>query len=609
MTDKEIILNFKTAYIRNANIYSDYNDSVFKLRDYNEWKKNLLERSKSIRAMYKENERNISLLYTVLSKDLTEETAVMLADTIKEFKENEVHDASIMIDIIDKLLAYFEERKNYDMIIQLSNLGALEEMEFFLRMDNDSKLVNPVKKYKRIIELKDKYPYLKNPIAKRSIFMAYYNLIGPISDIIPHYRDEIIKNFKEVMDFYNSDTVQSIDKDNPDIKEEIHYIKDMFLTGFNYFLKTDKYREEYFNITEKLLEDDDIDVNQREIINLSKDYSRGLISLEVMIDSLFELFYKYYGEDLTYDGTDENLNTYCNCSDIAFVMFDLLKENEFDEDKKYYYLNRVGNSLLRYNFSVPYKDFTNFFDDTSADLFKLLLPFCKTIEQKEDLLTKLVLRRQPITYIHSIMVEKIAVEIAKGLIQKDIFIFSDIMKLGYDTDYKIINYISKAALYHDIGKCLTLGVINLQNRKLTDSEYFYIQLHPEKSKALLENDSSFAEYYDVMVGHHKSYNGLFGYPADFNNVSSPYKSVIDLISIADSIDAATDILGRNYTEGKDFYTLLTELNRFKGTRYNPVMVDYISSDEKLMTYLNELTGEKRVEVYYDVYKKILIEVK
>ena len=43
-----------------------------------------------------------------------------------------------------------------------------------------------------------------------------------------------------------------------------------------------------------------------------------------MIDSLFELFYKYYGEDLTYDGTDENLNTYCNCSDIAFVMFDLL---------------------------------------------------------------------------------------------------------------------------------------------------------------------------------------------------------------------------------------------------------------------------------------------
>ena len=39
------------------------------------------------------------------------------------------------------------------------------------------------------------------------------------------------------MDFYNSDTVQSIDKDNPDIKEEIHYIKDMFLTGFNYFLK------------------------------------------------------------------------------------------------------------------------------------------------------------------------------------------------------------------------------------------------------------------------------------------------------------------------------------------------------------------------------------
>lgn len=609
MTDKEIIINFKNSYIKNAQVYSDYNDSLFKMRNYNDWKKNLLERSKAIRTMFKENEKNISQLYALLFKDLTDETANLLLETISEFKKKEINDASIMIDIINKLLDYSENKGDYGLIVRLLNIGALEEMEFFLRMDSNSRNVNPVSKYKKIISLRNHYSEMKDVISRSNVFMAYYNMIGPISDIIPYYRTEILKNYEEVMDFYHSDIVQNIDKDSEEIKEEIYYINDMFLTAFNYFLNNDEQKDEYFKITEKLLENDEIDDNRKELIELSINYSRGLIPLEKMVDSLYHLFYKFFDDNLEYDGTDENLNAYCNCSDIAFTMLDLLKEKDFDEAKKYFYLNKIGNSLLKYNYSVPYKDYTNFFDETSADLFKLLLPFCKTTEQKEDLLTRLILRRQPLTYIHSIMVEKISVEIARRMLKENRDVFNDIISLGYDTDEKILHYISKAALYHDIGKCLTLGVINLQNRKLTDNEYLYIQLHPEKSKVLLEGEEDFSEYYDVMLGHHKSYNGLFGYPADFDNLKSPYKSVIDLISIADSTDAATDILGRNYTEGKDFSTLLMELNRFKGTRYNPRIVDYISSDYDLQNYLCDITGEKRVEVYYEVYKKIMNEVK
>ena len=130
-------------------------------------------------------------------------------------------------------------------------------------------------------------------------------------------------------------------------------------------------------------------------------------------------------------------------------------------------------------------------------------------------------------------------------------------------------------------------------------------MHPAKSIVLLDNDDSFKEYYDVMLGHHKTYDGKGGYPFEFDNLKSKYKSAIDLISISDSIDAATDVLGRNYANGKNFYTLLDELKNESGTRYNPFMVECISNDNSLMEYLDQLTGEKRAEVYYDVYVKIL----
>ena len=608
MNNKEIITNFKNSYIKNMTAYSNYNDSLFMLEDYDDWKKNLLDRSRAIREMFKENEENILLIRKLLKEDFDSETAFEFIELIKEFKNNEIHDASINLDIINRLIEFYEKNHNYNNLVSLYNLGALEEMEFFLRMDNESTSVNPIEKYLKVLSLKDKYQELL-PTARRGIFLAYYNLTGPIPDLITDFRRNILKYYKEAIAFYNSDLVQSIDKDNQDIADEITYINDMMITGFYYYLNSDQ-KDEYFKIVDEILVNHDLDENEEELIMLAKEYYKGDITLEVLIDRLYELFNKYYHDGFKYDGTDDNLNEFCICNDIASIVFDLLRNNSgIDEKKKYSYITKLGYSLLAYIDSVPYKEFTSYFDDISAELFKILLVFCKNLEQKDDLLTKLVLRRQPITYIHSIMVQRISVAIAKSMIDKDIHYFDDLIKLGYDTPDKIIDYISKSAYYHDLGKCLTVGVINLQNRKLTDNEFGYIRLHPEKCKDLLNNDESFNEYYDVMIGHHKTFDGKGGYPMSFDNLKSPYKFAIDLISIADSTDAATDILGRNYTTGKNFKTLLDELNEFKGTRYNPIIVDHINSDDNLKKYLDEITGIKRIDLYYDVYQKILNEKK
>ncbi|MEE1464404.1 MAG: hypothetical protein UF734_02105 [Clostridium sp.] len=57
-------------------------------------------------------------------------------------------------------------------------------------------------------------------------------------------------------------------------------------------------------------------------------------------------------------------------------------------------------------------------------------------------------------------------------------------------------------------------------------------------------------YHDIAVGHHKSFDDLSGYPKEFHTSQSRQKILIDLISICDSLDAATDYLGRNYAKSK-----------------------------------------------------------
>ena len=607
MSDKiQIIRNFKEIYMNNIKKYSDYNDSLYQINNFNSWKENLIQRSIVIRTMFKENQDIIDQIDEILTEGLDDETAYEFLLVIKEFKDKEIHDASIMIKIINYLISFYEPKEKYEILIYLYTLGALEEMEFFLRMDNDSVDINPLLKYQKILALKSKYQELKEINSRRDIFIAYYNLIGPLADLNTNVRKDIIKYYEEVTAFYNSDLVQSIDKDNEIIKEEMHLINDVFITSFSYFIDSDYSTEQkYFKIVNSLLETEEVDEDQKKLIDLAYKYSYGEYDVNEMIAKLTYFFNLYLGDGIKYEGTDENLNRFCNLFDIAGIILELLRTSVMDPEIKYSYLKKVGFTLLDYIKSVPYKDFTSYFDDVCSSLYKTLLPFCENIEQKVSLLNLLVLRRQPITYIHSIMVKKITLIIANEMLEYDRNIFKQLIDLGYDTDEKIINYLGNAALFHDIGKCLTVGVINLQNRKLTDEEFKYIKMHPSKSKLLLGDDPAFDTYYDVMLGHHRTYDGKGGYPLDFDNLSSKYKIAIDLIAIADSIDAATDILGRNYTTGKNFYTLLEELKEYKGTRYNPEIIDFILSDEKLKKDLDNVTGRDRASVYYDVYKEII----
>ena len=284
------------------------------------------------------------------------------------------------------------------------------------------------------------------------------------------------------------------------------------------------------------------------------------------------------------------------------------------DDKKYQAeVKGILQILLDAYLCLPNDNYIEHITDNA--IFLYMFPLLNVLPADEILRITLFLTifRQPQTAAHTIMVGKLATTIVAAMIDKTpaLFMrmscFSSIAHVQ-DNRQKIIDYVGEAALLHDVGKILSSNVINMQYRRLIDLEFEAIKLHPISSGEILKQIPTIADFYDIAVGHHKSYDGQKGYPIDFDNLHSPQKLFIDLITICDTLDAATDNLGRNYACTKQFKEVLEELNSEKGSRYSDSIVDLILNDDELQIQLEELLNS-REESYRQVFEIIDSELR
>lgn len=98
---------------------------------------------------------------------------------------------------------------------------------------------------------------------------------------------------------------------------------------------------------------------------------------------------------------------------------------------------------------------------------------------------------------------------------------------------------------------------------------------------MLERIPSLNRFHDIVLGHHKSWDGKMGYPSDFDNTVSKDRIFIELVHMADCMDAATDFIGRSYKGQKTFNRCLEEFMQSRGSVYAPEIVNLIEQDKKL----------------------------
>ena len=98
----------------------------------------------------------------------------------------------------------------------------------------------------------------------------------------------------------------------------------------------------------------------------------------------------------------------------------------------------------------------------------------------------------------------------------------------------------------------------------------------------------------------------YTYSCLINSISYPdikqtkNRPFADILAIADSIDAATDFLGRPYNSGKTIDQLIAEFQAGAGTHYSPEAAAALSAPE-VRDRLHYLITEGRRDIYYRIY--------
>lgn len=238
-------------------------------------------------------------------------------------------------------------------------------------------------------------------------------------------------------------------------------------------------------------------------------------------------------------------------------------------------------------------------------LIKYLTP-----KERIHFLNSLCVSTQISTYAHSVHVAKLAETLMEGILKYKpellIGTFGDAQVsaiLKHKKNY--LKFIHDAAMYHDLGKNSICSVVNNDYRPLTDSEFSIIKLHPDLGLKFLKLAPALEKFHDTTLGHHKWYNGQGGYPMSFDNTKSPVRFMIDVVTLSDCLQAATERLGRNYKMDKTMDVVMQEFRQESGTRYNPDLVAFIDEHEDIKNKLAYLIEDGWLNIYYNIYTNYL----
>ena len=232
--------------------------------------------------------------------------------------------------------------------------------------------------------------------------------------------------------------------------------------------------------------------------------------------------------------------------------------------------------------------------------------FTSTFEEFKETILNATVYADKALFIHTVMVKEMAGVIFDYMIEHNPSFFEGVMNkdVQYIINHKeeMKNLLQECCMFHDIGKFFMIDVVENSMRKLTDDEFELIKRHPilfDDVYTSGENeDEKFKCIRDVAHTHHLWHDGTRGYPSEFKQTNN--RPFTDILAVVDSIDAATDFLGRPYNAGKTIDQLIHEFLAKSGTQYGEEVCNVLSAPE-IKNQLEYWVSEGRKEIYYKVY--------
>lgn len=614
----DTIPDFKRCFeilSKNRDIYNAYNDSIFLIKDHDQWVSFFRRRALKNHQLFATNKEAIRTITDYFKRDLSEIPVKAFSQLFVSFRQDFQHerkgDPFLALEICRILDLYNQNVPDSLSFAAMSNLWMAYAYSQMWNLGKDSLALSNAYKYEMTMvgDSLSKFPYYEGYKLYALANLSQVNWLTQGLQTLDEYRDvhrqlkaylqnerldslfnpqtlKWAKNIAKMEDenllrnVYLTDTtvldkqvadslMRNIVKRNLANKNlsEISYIRTLVLQVKLHQLTSKEAREmalRRYKLTRK------------KILNKRLDYQE----LATFIRPFYTFFYLNDMAEIPYAKKRKTVLGMCKDIELAY-------QSRMD--------NQMNTSYVRnLNLLTTYDRIT-----------KYLKP-----KERVYFLNTLNVATQVTTYAHSMHVAMIAETLMKGILkyQPELLVHS----LG---DYQIsevrrhkkryIDFIHNAAMYHDLGKNSIISVVNNDYRPLTDDEFAIIKRHPEYGLQYLELSPDLAKYHDTTLGHHRWYNGKGGYPTWFDNTQSPVRIMIDIVTLSDCMQAATERVGRNYKGEKNFETVMGEFRRDAGTRYNPDLVNFIDEHEDVATQLANLINEGWVDIYYDIYSKFI----
>lgn len=173
---------------------------------------------------------------------------------------------------------------------------------------------------------------------------------------------------------------------------------------------------------------------------------------------------------------------------------------------------------------------------------------------------------------------------------------------------QLLQFMDYVCRLHDIGKLSLVPIASNAFRRLTDQEFALIKKHCELGKQILHSDPSFALFEPVVYHHHRWFNEDNGYPAiPVNEHHYKLKILTDILSICDSIEAATSRVGRNYRRAKSFLQILDELIAESHSRYSRDVIDTIIGNTEVYLQIRSMVDLRWESLYRSIFNDVVLK--
>lgn len=324
-------------------------------------------------------------------------------------------------------------------------------------------------------------------------------------------------------------------------------------------------------------------------------YMRGRATIEELMDSILGIIEHADESEFSTDGITKNIGMLSHVCTYGEL---LSPEGRAKFAPR---IERAKKRAKRYARRIPVNEYVRNLSYNIRSAMRVQMEdarFC------EDML-QYVLACHSATYVHSRMVSYLTEKLVERMIE--VMPHALVGTLGLQDAQavrrerkRLLERARLCGLYHDLGKSMVLDSIGIYSRRLLDEEFLCIRQHPLFGKWLLDSVEGMEDCAQVALHHHRSYDGQGGYPLDCPPCDPSVLRIAQVVSVADSLDAATDNVGRSYATCKTFEQLCDELHRFSGTRYAPEVVR-LFDDPAFCAALKEKLVRMREHVYIEVY--------